>query len=89
MRLNPLASLFAHYFTNTDPMIEFLRWDNRENFDPRPSVLRPHRRKAHRVQTFRRIVQHNHKFTHHGPPFDPHHARSRVRPQRQITAPIK
>ena len=41
MRLNPRAGLLAHYFTNADPMIEFLRRNNRKNFDPRPGVLRP------------------------------------------------
>ena len=89
MSLNPLAGLFAHNFSNTDPVIEFLRWNHRENLDPHAGVLRPHGRKAHRVQTFRGIVQYNHKFTHHRPPFDPHHARSRARPQRQIATAIK
>jgi hypothetical protein len=56
MRMNARAGFFTHHFTDADPVIEFVRWNNRQDGNAPPGMGSAHRGKPHRIQTFAAVV---------------------------------
>ncbi|VVT12063.1 hypothetical protein RV420_290707 [Roseovarius sp. EC-SD190] len=64
MRLDPLTLFLTHEITHADPMVEFFGRDHSEDFHPSPGMGGAHGSKAHGIETFAAIIQHDKKLAH-------------------------